>query len=245
MNNQMLRNAYTKILNQYDPKYFEVKDKPAGKLSGMFLSSVSQDYEEEKNKVMIVGCETAGWNVLKDQTFVSVDQYVDLALNKHQQFFKDQMAAKNAKGRTFFNFARKVAKLEGVNVNGMVYANLFCFDWAKKSPMKCAEFKFIKEISQKVLNAQIETLRPDYILFVNGISSAGCRRDFFPMDGENQRCTDITGYPEMISKHYLLEFMLDEKIKCWRTHHPSAYSQKASRGRYDALKLLSNAVRVV
>lgn len=245
MNNQILRNAYIKILNQYDQKYFEVKEKRAGKLSGMFLASASEEYEKEKNKVMIVGCETAGWNVLTDHPFVTVDHYVDLALNKHQQFFKDQMTTKNVKGRTFFNFARKVAKLEGVSENGMVYTNLFCFDWHGKSPMKCAEFKFIKEISQKILNSQIEILKPDYILFVNGISSAGCRRDFFPMDGENQRCTNIKGYPDTISKHYLLEFMLDEKIKCWRTHHPSAYSQKASQGRENALKLLSNAVRVV
>lgn len=238
----MLRNAYTKILNQYDPKYFEVKEKRAGK-SGMFLATVSDDYEKEKNKVMIVGCETAGWNVLKDHPFASVDQYVDLALNEHQQFFKEQMATKNAKGRTFFNFARKVAK-GGVSVNGMVYANLFCFDWHGKSPMKCAEFKFIKEISQKIMNAQIDILKPDYILFVNGISSAGCRRDFFPMEGENQRCTSIKGYPETISKRHLLEFMLDDKIKCWRTHHPAAFSKEANRGREEALKLLLNAVQV-
>ena len=84
----------------------------------MFLATASADYEKEKNKVMIVGSETAGWNVLKDHPFVSVDQYVDLASNKQQKFFKEQMATKNAKGRTFFNFVRKVAK-GGVSVNGL------------------------------------------------------------------------------------------------------------------------------
>jgi hypothetical protein len=251
MDNQYLKAAYIELLKNLDTSYLDIPDRrPGGPkgLSGLFLPSVNDDYRSAKNKVMIVGSETAGWEPLATRLdgklifrdFHSVETYVDTGMQKHQAFFdKELKQKKQDRGSTFHNFTRDVAKVVGKE--GLAYANLFCFDWRKSSPMRCPHFTVIKRLSQQLLNAQIDVLKPDYIVFANGITSAKYRREFFPV-GDGARCSQTKIHTEITSAHFLWEFMLDEKIRCFRVHHPSARHKSARIGRAGALELLARAV---
>lgn len=246
MTNELLKNAYREVLKDIDTKYLGIPtNRPGGLngLSGLFLPSVSENYSQAKNKVMIIGCETRGWEPLGKGDFETVDVYVKSAMDKHQAFFAEELLGKKGRGLSFHDFTRAVEKIVGAD--GLIYSNLFCFSWGKKkgSPIKSGDdvFPVIKEFSRKILNAQIEILQPDYIVFANGIASAPYRREFFP-HGDAGRCTNPKSYPERIAKEYLWEFMLDKKIRCFRVQHPSARSKEASDGRKFVLELLAGAV---
>lgn len=251
MNNQQLKAAYLELLKNVDISYLDIPERRPGgakRLSGLFLPSVRDDYQSAKNKVMIVGSETAGWEPLAIkldgklvfEEFKSVEDYVSKAMQKHRTFFDKKLSQKNRdRGHTFHNFTRDVAKTAGKA--GLIYTNLFCFDWRKSSPMRCPHIDFIKRLSHQLLNAQIEVLKPDYIIFANGMASAKYRNEFFPV-GEGARGSQPKNHDDIISAHYLWEFMLDEKIRCFRVHHPSARRKGARIGRAGALKLLARAI---
>ncbi|MBA3594588.1 MAG: hypothetical protein H0W47_12440 [Polaromonas sp.] len=246
MTNERLKNAYCEILKDIDPRYLgkpEMRPGGLSGLSGLFLSSVSENYSGAQNKVMIIGCETRGWEPLGKSEFETTDAYVKSAMNTHNNFFKKELLGKKGRGLSFHDFTRAVEKIAGKD--GLIYSNLFCFSWGKKkgSPIKSGDdvFPVVKEFSRKILNAQLEILKPDYIVFANGIASAPYRREFFP-HGEGGRCTNPKSYPERVAVEYFWEFMLDEKIKCFRIHHPSARSLNAVKGRNFTLELLADAV---
>jgi hypothetical protein len=251
MDNQNLQATYVELLKNIDTRYLDNRNlRPGGPkgLSGLFLPSVRDDYQSARNKVMIVGSETAGWEPLTTELdgkniygdFHSVEAYVATGMQKHQAFFAEKLNQKKQdRGHTFHNFTREVAKVVGKE--GLVYTNLFCFDWRRSSPMRCPHVIFIKQLSQQLLNAQIRLLKPDYIVFANGIASAKYRREFFPI-GDGARCSQPKTHTDITTAHFLWEFVLDETIRCFRVHHPSARHQSARIGREGALKLLARAI---
>lgn len=244
MNNALLQQAYVEMLSDIDTRHLYPRRRRLTEdkgLSGIFLSSVSDQYARAKNRVMVVGCETAGWEPLGPaDEFVSVEDYVSRAMRKHRRFFEGKLAQTfRDRGSTFHNFTRAVAEV--ADKDGLVYTNLFCFDWAKKSPIGCPEFALVKDLSKKLLHRQIAILQPQFIVFANGMASAGYRREFFP-SGEDGRCSQPRSYPEITTAHYLWEFVLDGNIRCFRVHHPSARSKQAALGRNAALTLLGDAL---
>jgi hypothetical protein len=231
MNHEALKAEYVELLKNIDTSYLDVPNKRPKGLSGLFLASVANGYSQAKNKVMIVGRETTGWEPLAKQDgdkdsyddFQSIDSYIDRAMQKHLLFFEKMLKQiPNDRGCSFHNFTRAAAKVVGED--SLIYTNLFCFDWRRKSPIKSPQFDFIKDLSGKILDAQIKVLQPEYIIFANGVSTVKYRREFFPVVGAGARCTNPKSYPEIVSSHYLWEFMLDTKIKCFRTHHPVSYT---------------------
>jgi hypothetical protein len=248
LNNESLKIVYREILKELDPCYLGRPEyRPGGLhgLSGLFLPSVSAGYSRAARKIMVVGAETRAWEPLGGGDFQSMDSYVDRAMEKHARFFAEMMDGPNDRGRSFHNFTRAVKQRTGAE--GLIYANLFCFAWGKRkgSPIKSGKevFSVIKELSRKILDAQIEILRPDCIIFANGIASAPYRREFFP-HGDNGRCMSpdpVTSHANAMDARYFWEFVLDKKIRCFRIQHPSARSREAERGRALALDLLSVA----
>src|SRR5690349_11722286 len=97
MDNRQLKTAYVNVLKNIDPAYLEAPETRRGGargLSGLFLPTVAETYREARNKVMIVGSETAGWEPLKITgekgkyfEYESVDQYVEASMRKHKDFF--------------------------------------------------------------------------------------------------------------------------------------------------------------
>ena len=99
--------------------------------------------------------------------------------------------------------------------------------------------KEIKKYSEALLKIQIKLLEPQIIIFANGINSAFYRREFFPISGDNQVCTNGRDYSaEGITNHHLWEFDLYENIRCFRLHHPSSYAKDAAKARQFLINLL-------
>lgn len=247
MDNAQLKTAYSALLAGVDTSYLEPPARrPGGRhLSGLFLPGVADTYRYANFKVMVVGSETVWWEPLASKvdhktmydSFSNVDTYVERALQLHRRHFERALHQRRRdRGHTFFNYLRDIAKITGKD--GLVYANLFCFNWRGSSPVGCPHIDFIKALSRQLLDLQIAILQPDAIVFANGISSADVRKEFFPF-GEGGRCSDPVRHSDIASAHYLWEFTLDDRIRCLRTHHPSARSKLAQAGRSGALALLT------
>jgi hypothetical protein len=234
MDNEMLHSEYHNILKEIDLMYLDRRS-PEGKrpkeLSGLFLTSISDEYRNAKNKIMIIGSETAGWNVLKaEEEFIELKDYIKNSMNKHQKRFKKELDGKNSRGYSFYNFARSVAKKCGKN--GLIYSNLFCFDWSEGSPIHCKYFETIKKYSGLLIAKQIEVLKPEIVIFANGITSVPYRRELFPIHGDNKVCTNGRDYSDKgVNNHHLWEFDLHNSIRCLRIHHPSARAKSAVKAR--------------
>lgn len=243
MNNRLLHQAYADILKGMDSAFLDVQhpaSKVAGGLSGLFLPSVSPDYHQARNRIMIVGRETRGWSIKtsKNAPF-DLDSYIESAIFTHQSFFQKQLDKKNSKGRAFHNFTRSIAKKCGTS--GLIYSNLFCFSWKKGNPKKHPDFETIKHYSKRLLDAQIEILKPQIIVFCNGSSSAGARREFFPVDGNAPVCSNFREHGDSsspIPNRQLWEFTLNDSIRCFRVQHPSSRSQETIKAHKYLIKHL-------
>ena len=168
---------------------------------------------------------------------------VHQSLKSHNDFFFEQLKKKNSKGNAFHNFTRDVSKKSGVE--GLIYSNLFCFASNRTIPSKSPVFSDIIELSEQLLFAQIEILKPDIILFMNGFdkASVSARRRYFPIEGDNNVCLKrYDGFDEEgITNKQLWCFDLkfkDRTITAYRTYHPSATSRKAKIGRDFLINLL-------
>lgn len=220
---ESMKSLYFEILKDVDPSFFD-KNNEASKylegLSGLFLTSLPDGYFDSSLKIMIIGAETAGWDVLKKHQYVNISQYIDLAVDKHKKFQTHEINAEKIddRGNTFHNFTRALARKIGEN--GIVYCNLFCFDWKGKSPVKTKYFNEIKQVSKRLVQAQLDFFEPDFIIFANGTSTYAYRREFFPM----QYCSDYfylkdNGVPD----EHFWGFTYQGKFKCFRIQHPSTW----------------------
>lgn len=244
MNDETLAAKYLDILKEIDQSYLDPAypdSKIALGLSGLFLPSASPNYEQAKNKIMVIGRETRDWNVLKSEPFTNIEDYVRLSMSKHSVFLNKQLSnTKSARGRTFHNFMRRIAAKSGKD--GLIYSNLFCFSWGASNPSSSPIFNKIGPMSRRILEAQIQTLSPDVIIFANGVSSAGFRRECFPVRGEKNVCLNPRNHKSAgIAESQLWEFDLYGKIKCFRIPHPSARSQKAEEARQYLISILPDA----
>ena len=147
---------------------------------------------------------------------------------------------------TFHNFVRGVARKIGPT--GIIWANLYCFDWEKGLPERNEELiESIKHYSGKLLKAQIKVLKPDIIIFANGTTSVPFRRKLFPIKGENNVCLNLRDYSSfgVQNKHLWefnldgLEFDFDETIRCFRIQHPSACGRAARDARSFLIDMLN------
>jgi hypothetical protein len=246
MDTNLLAEQYLNSLKDLDTSYLDPHH-PSGKrkegLSGLFLSSVPQQYGLAKNKIMVVGSETRGWNVLTADTqekFSGLPEYIEKAMTIHRGFFAKQLKGKNTKGCTFHNFTRSVAKKSGKE--GVIYSNLFCFDWKEASPINSPYFETIKKLSERLIKIQIKFFAPDIIIFANGMNSVPYRREFFPVNGPKQVCSNGRDYSDRgIPNKQLWEFDLNDDIRCFRIQHPSAFSRKAKIARRFLIDLLPSA----
>jgi hypothetical protein len=242
MDNTTLAHEYFDILKSLDVQFLD-RMAPEGKrpdgLSGLFLTSVSDNYCHAKNKIMIVGSETAQWNILKDgEGFTDLKDYIKRSMDKHKNFFSRELNGEKSRGYCFHDFTRAVADKCGTD--GLIYSNLFCFDWKNASPTKCEQFSTIKQYSEQLLKKQIEILEPGIIIFANGMSSVPHRRAYFPLsECENGRDYSSEG----ITNGHLWEFDLYKRIRCFRIHHPSAIvgAKDARNAREFLITLLPSA----
>lgn len=236
-NFDILKQEYLDILSELDESFFNTDHKNNKKdegLSGLFLASEPDNYWMAKNKIMIIGAETRGWNVKLTQEY-SLEHYLLSSIEKNKYFFQKMMNEPRTRKITFHDFTRAVADKSGYD--GLVYCNLFCFSWKEKSPIGSKYFKEIHDVSKKLLNAQLNYFQPSIVVLANGLSSVKFRREIFSLD----KCKDSINYEnEAISKNQLWQFNFDDKYTCYRIQHPSTRTgrKEAQNARNKLLELL-------
>jgi len=231
---QTLTRIYSDILSDLSLHWFDRSrehDPEYAKLSGLFLPGTSQAYQQAKRRIMVVGRETRGWNVVNGNApFLDLEDYIQKAMAKQQHYLASAMNASPDKGASFFNLLRALASNHGSE--GIAWANLFSFAWNGKSPMRWKHFPHVLDLSEQLLKAQIETLKPDIIIFANGSSSARFRQRYFPHKGEHIVCSKLADFREQgIPINQLWEFYLHGTIQCYRIQHPSSISAASRQAR--------------
>lgn len=176
---QQLRSDYKKAIERQDISAIYSVDND--NISGVFLSKPSEDYFNVSPRIMVVGQEPRGWRdkACKVKNNLEIDE-VDLqeSMNKTLEF-----ARSGGKTSKFFQFYRKVAKeVHLANKDAIIWSNQFCVSSNKKSPVKTGKDKFaiIKDLSNDLLKAQINNLRPDVVIFTTGPSRDKYIKECFP-----------------------------------------------------------------
>lgn len=236
---QILTSAYRETLSELPLHWFDCSrahEPEFAKLSGLFLPGTSEAYEQAPKRIMVVGRETRQWNVVTSENpFLDLDEYIQRAMAKQQAHLARYLPEPPDKGASYFNLLRSLASEHGYG--GIAWANLFCFAWSGKSPMRWPNFPMLLDISERLLKSQIEVLKPDIIIFANGSSSARFRRKYFPHTGEQSVCTNLADYREQgIANDQLWRFHLYGKIQCYRIQHPSSISAASREARHFLLK---------
>lgn len=217
-----LINSYSEIINKIDfTKFSYVQDK----YSGIFLPIPFDEYWLSKPKIMLVGRETAGWNTDNNRNTLkrislfiknnNIHTLIDEAINRYKQHLQSDTAKSKSRFKQFyFKLAREI----NIAPKSVFYANLFAWDYNKKTPLNRPdnEFQEIKNISIKLLATQINYLKPDFIIFATGFS----RIDTIIKELCNQY---LGGYETSVPviPQRLWEFKAANAI-CFRIAHPRA-----------------------
>lgn len=238
-----LKKIYLDILQKYNSSFFNPADQNFYKeLSGLFLTSFHPDYFISNKKIMIIGAETRGWNIYRNQQVFShsfdMNNCIDLAIKRHQEEMTSILNSKPSNKLEFYNLIKQLfSEIENEKI---IYNNLFCFSWNKDSPMKSSIYDEIKQMSKELLIAELEFYQPNFIIFANGLSSTDFRREVFPME----KCVDREDFTnEGIENKQLWKFKY-EGIECYRIQHPSAISKRneAQRARNKMIQIIKEAV---
>jgi len=178
-----LKQEYVRILLGLQIDQFNLAE---DKYSGVFLPDPFEEYWAAKTKVMLVGRETAGWNTNTSPPRntikravglggVAVSEVVDESLGRYRTHFKlkGDKVVDTSRSR-FMQYYFRLARELGLDPRALIYANLFAWDYDKKSPKKrpASEFNEIVSTSQQLLAAQIRRFKPDFIVFASGIKGA-------------------------------------------------------------------------
>ena len=226
MDIEELKESYRIILSKIDnDKYGFIDDK----YSGVFLPFHFKAYEQSSPKVMIVGRETAGWNTNNNKNTLRriIDKNNDGLIDEiiEESFFRYSWHLKNSPNGTikkrhsskFQNYYNKVSKELDLSPEGMIYANLFAWDYNKKTPLERPEeeLKIIIDISLELLASQISFFEPDYIIFTTGYR----RIDPIIKELFNRH---FNGYETIrVNPKKIWEFNAANK-RCFRIAHPRA-----------------------
>lgn len=174
-----LKQEYSRILQGLQIDRFNLVE---DKYSGVFLPEPFEEYWASKVKVMLVGRETAGWNTKNHKNTIgraaglvdgcSLAEVLVEASERYRDHLRlnGDKVIKTSRSR-FMQYYFRVARELDLDPRALIYANLFAWDYDKRSPKgrPTSEFNEIVTISQQLLAAQIRQLKPDYIVFAAGV----------------------------------------------------------------------------
>lgn len=202
------------------------------RLSGLFLSSLPSDFGHARYRVMIVGMEPKKWRDGKcpfrcreAPTLKAVRE----AMTVHREFLAERPGPHRF--LQFFNQAKRQLEsgLNGKEV-ALMWANLFCVSEVAGSPTRSAHFDRIQTVSAKLLQAQIDLVNPDAIIFTTGWRYDRYLRDCFP---ERQDSKALEPKRLWRFRH--------GKTLCLRTSHPRYAAHNEWRAK--ALELVLDHLR--
>lgn len=177
-----LTKDYERILAGLDSEAFDLA---SDKYSGVFLPVPFEEYWESSPKVMLVGRETAGWNnntgkkikntirhVIDANNAGTTGEIIEEAVKRYRNHLKYRAdgSVVRKSGSRFKQYYFRLARELKINPRALIYANLFAWDYNKKSPKERPEMEFseVASISNQLLAAQIKHLKPDFIIFAAG-----------------------------------------------------------------------------
>jgi len=174
-----LVNDYARILRELKISSFNLEE---DKYSGVFLPVPFDEYWSSNLKIMLVGRETAGWNTNNNKNkinrvadFVEKDKVCELVCEATERYKKHLPVSKGGKVITktrsrFKQYFFRLAKELEVDPKSIVYANVFAWDYNKKSPRTRPknEVEEITSISKEFLAIQIKHFQPDVVVFAAG-----------------------------------------------------------------------------
>ncbi len=222
-----LQRRYAEILSKSEHQALlkEISGNP--KFSRLHLSFVPDNYEQAAHKILIIGRETRGWSYKLPNQQYDLEGVLASMQASQKHFLKLVTRNSNLRGRSFFNFVRNVGKRSGFD--GLIWANIFALDYEESHPKRLPLYPAITKLSGELLNALIDVMQPEIILFVTGGDGVEARRECFPNIRYSGEDTD--GIP----KHLLERFYFENSdVLCYRAPHPSATHEK----RQHALKHL-------
>ncbi|MEN0106882.1 MAG: hypothetical protein AAGC84_10700 [Pseudomonas sp.] len=239
LTNQQLAGLYLEALNDIDPGLLGGHTVPNKHgYSGLYLPAIPDGYWQAKTRVMVIGRETRGWNVVKqDQVCTDLATYIACCMATQKKFQAEYIGKSADAKATFYNLPRMVAKRCGTNA--VAIGNLFCIAHKKTIPTGSKDYAHILQYSEALLKLQLKAFRPHIVIFANGTSSVKQRRAFFPIDGQNQVCFNGRHFlQDGIDKNHLWAFEMDG-MQCYRIHHPSSrHREKAEAARRFLMTLL-------
>ena len=174
-----LLNEYGRILKELKIDSFNLDE---DKYSGVFLPVPFEEYWSSNLKIMLVGRETAGWNtdnqknkIKRVADFYENNKISDLVNEATARYRKHLPVGKSGKVITktrsrFKQYFFRLAKELKVEPESIVYANLFAWDYNKKTPRTRPknELEEITSISKELLATQIKYFKPDVVIFAAG-----------------------------------------------------------------------------
>lgn len=168
--------TYKEILKTLNNKPFELIE---DKYSGVFLPVPSEEYWRSPVKIMLVGRETAGWNtgnhknkiarVLGLMPDITVEQVVEEAVTRYKEH-QDKWTPNTKSRSRFTQYHFLLARKLELPPKAIVYANLFAWDYDRKSPLLRPENELqeIASVSLRLLATQIRHFKPDFVIFACG-----------------------------------------------------------------------------
>lgn len=195
-----LASAYEDVLAQFDFNRFSGVVQG---LSNIFLPSAPS---QTPLKLLVIGQETKGWLGSLDVALGDdLPGYVRRSMARHRE-----MLAQVPRKSKFGQFHKRASKKLRCAREEIGWANLFSVSYRRKSPVRSPAFMAISELSRHLLEAQLQILQPQNILFVTGPGYDCHIKAWFGADmAESQ----------VIVARRLWRFRLGSAI-CYRTNHP-------------------------
>lgn len=238
---EALIKTYPDILKSLNARSFSLME---DKYSGVFLPVPFEEYWRSPIKIMLVGRETAGWNTGNHKNKITralglipditVEQVIEEALTRykeHQNKWTPDTKSRSRFTQYHFLLARKLE----LPPKAIVYANLFAWDYDRKSPLLRPENELqeIASVSLRLLATQIRNLKPDFVIF-----ACGSRTDHFIKCLANEYLDGLKTLSVIPKKLWKFEA---GGTTCFRIAHPRAtYGHQKYRA--EVIKQIKQAV---
>lgn len=209
---------YDVVKSQLAQRYYEILESAQLKTiyetayhSGVFLPAPHESYFTAGKKVFIVGQETRGWRnkdcEAKSHQKMSIEGVIS-SMDKTLSYNLEK--PKKSKFRQFYKSASSQLCGDSTDLeNAALWSNQFCVSYKGRSTTKSPQLEAIQYLSNQLLKAQFEILKPDIVIFTTGHSRDKYLKQCFTCE------TVLIHKPER-----LWEFMVGD-TRCFRTNHPS------------------------
>jgi len=204
-------------------------------LSFPFIPDFNSDFDFSKNKVLLVGQETKGWQGRLEE-FLKDDLNIDIVIANSKKRYQELYEG-SAKRSSFHQFMKKIKKIN--HEEPIQWLNFYSFDYKKSSFNKLSKqceyqkiYTELENFSIQNLSEQIIRLKPKVIFFV------GQYHNNFPKLEER---LEVFKSEKVTLKEPINKFNMkiwNDEILVFRVPHPAHFSSVSQEARKAALQYL-------